>query len=130
MDHDGAVVEARALPERCPHDEDGHEVDGCRDELLDRGDDGLEHDVLHHEVLDRVSREAQLGEDGDRCAVLIACACRVEDRRGVGLRVGDRNGDRARGDSCEAVPVHALERKAHDPSLALTRADPAVRTPG
>jgi hypothetical protein len=82
--------------------------------------DGVEHGILHHEVVDRVAGQAELREDGDGDGIVAERARRVDDRLGVSRRVGDRDGDRAGGDPGEPVPVDALEQQvlAHPPSLA------------
>ena len=109
------------MPQRRADDEHGEEVGGCLDQPRDRRLDGVEHGILHHEVVDRVAGQAQLGEDARRRRrPRRTSRADGEHRLGVGGRVGDRDRDRARGDAREAVPVGALEREgcAHGPSLA------------
>ena len=120
VDHDGAVVEAVAVTQRRADDEHGEEIDGCLDQPHDGRLDGVEHGILHHEIVDRVPAETQLGEDGDGDRLGIALPGRVQHGLGVRGRVGDRDGNGAGRDAREAVPVGALEREgcAHRPSLA------------
>ena len=76
VDHDGAVVEAVAVAQRRADDEHREEIGGCLDQPRDRRLDGVEHGILHHEVVDRVAGQAQLGEDGDGDGLGVALARR------------------------------------------------------
>ena len=95
VDHDGAVVEAVAVAQRRADDEHREEIVGCLDQARDRRLDGVEHGILHHEVVDRVPGEAQLGEDRDGDGVGVAVAGGGE--HGLGVR---RPGRRSRPGSC------------------------------
>ena len=95
VDHDGAVVEAVAVTQRRADDEHREELVGCLDQPRDRRLDGVEDGILHHEVVDRIAGEAQLGEDGDGDGIGIALPCRGEHRFGV-----RRPGRRSRPGSC------------------------------
>ena len=55
------------MTQRRTDDEHREEIRGCLDQAHDRRLDRVEHGILHHEVVDRVAGEAQLGEhrDGD-----------------------------------------------------------------
>ena len=118
VDHDGAVVEAVAVAQRCAHHEHGEEILGCRHQRRDGGLDRVEHGILHHEIVDRVPGQAQLGEHRDGDGIGVALACRGKHRFRVADRVGDRDGDRAGRDAREPVAVRALEREAHGTSLS------------
>ncbi len=131
--HDGAVVDAVAVPEGGADDEHRQQVAGALDHGGQGGLDGVQQRVLQQQVLDRVAGEGQLGEDGDRDAVLVAGPGLAEDGVGVGRRVGQRGALRARGDAREPVPVDRGEPHGDQcraprppPSAALPR--PGVRT--
>ena len=62
------------------------------DDRRDRPLDGVEQGVLHHQVVDRVAGQAQLGEDRDGDALVVAVARLGQHRLRVGGRVGDREG--------------------------------------
>jgi hypothetical protein len=109
MDRDGAVVEPPLERERGADDEERHDPLRFVADLLDRGVHGVEHDVLHHEVVDRVPREAQLGEDRDGDRIVIELLRRVEDRARVARGIRDRDGDVAGGDAGEAMTIRAQE---------------------
>ncbi len=118
--HDGAVEDAGAVPQRCPDDEHHAEVDGAGDEVGDRLLDRVEHGLLQQQVVDGVAGQGELGEHRDRDAVVGARACLGQHRRGVGPRVRDRRGDRARRDPREALvvrrgEVHGSSLPAHPP---------------
>ena len=110
MDDHGAVVQARAEPQWRADDEERHQITRVRGDLGDRGAGGVEHDVLHDEVVDRVTGHAQFGEHRDGDAGVVGLARRGHDHLRVACRVGDRDRDRAGRDAREAVPVDALER--------------------
>ena len=118
VDHHGAVVEAVAVAQRCAHHEHGEEILGCRHQRRDGGLDRVEHGILHHEIVDRVPGQAQLGEHRDGDGIGVALPCRGKHRFRVTDRVGDRDGDRAGRDAREPVAVRALEREAHGTSLS------------
>ncbi len=95
MDHDRAVVEAVAVAQRRTHHEHREELFGCRHQRRDGRLDRVEHGILHHEIVDRVPGEAQLGEHGHGDGVGVALARGGEHRFGVALR-----GRRSRRGSC------------------------------
>jgi hypothetical protein len=98
VDDHRAVVEAWPQPQRRADDQQRTQLLRGRDEGGDGGVDGVEHGILHHEVVDGVSGQAELREDGDGDGIVAERAGRVDDRLGVSRRVGDRDGDRAGGD--------------------------------
>ncbi len=121
MDHDGAVVETVAMAQRRTHHEHREEIVGCRHQRRDGRLDRIEHGILHHEIVDRVTGQAQFRKHGDGDCVGVAFASRHEHGLGVASRIGDRDGDRAGRDAREPVPVRALEREAHGSSLSARR---------
>jgi hypothetical protein len=54
--------------------------------------DGVEHGILHDEVVDGVSAQAELRKTATATASSCQRAGRIDDRLGVSRRVGDRDG--------------------------------------
>ena len=71
VDDHRTVVEPVALGQRRADNEHRHEFDGCGDQCLDRVLDGIEQDVLQHEVVDGVTGEAELREHREADVVLM-----------------------------------------------------------
>ena len=109
VDDDRAVVDPVAVAQRRADDEHRQQLARGGDDGLQRGLDAVEHRVLQHEVLDRVARQAQLGEHGHRDAVLVAGAREPQDGFRVRGRVGDRHAPRAGGHAREPVLVERAE---------------------
>ena len=67
VDRDGAVVDPSVAGEGSAHEDQRHDPLRRVAHRFERGEHAVEDDVLHHEILDRIPREAQLGEhrDGD-----------------------------------------------------------------
>ncbi len=110
MDDASRVVEARTVPERGADDQDRQEVPRGRDHAGERDLDGVEQHVLEEQVLDRVTGQAELGEDRDRDAPFAAAPRRREDRLGVRGRVRDAGPDHAGRHTGEAVAIDRRER--------------------
>ena len=107
--HHGAVEDPAAGAQRGAEREHGAQVRRRRHDRLERGLDAVEHRVLEQQVLDRVARQAQLREQRDGDALLLARPGLAQHRLGVRARVGDRDALRAGGDAGEAVLVDAVE---------------------
>ena len=72
VDHDRAVVEPVALAQRRADDEHRAQVAARRDHVARWPQDRVEQRVLQDQVVDRVAAQAQLGEDRDRDALVVA----------------------------------------------------------
>ncbi len=112
---DGAVQQPVAHLERRPDDEQRPQVGARLDDRREGVRRRLQEGVREVQVVDRVPRDAQLGEDGDRDAVVVARARLGEDRGGVRAGVGDGDGDGAGRHAGEAVGVGRGE--VHPPSV-------------
>ncbi len=77
--------------------------------------DGVEQQVLQHDVLDRVPGQRQLREDGHGDAVVVAFARQPQNRLGIGRRIADRDLMGARGDTDKPLAVSVV--KVHRPSI-------------
>ena len=116
MDDDAAVVDPVALLQRSAHDDHRTQVGGG---LGDPGEgvvDRVEQRVLQEQVVDGVAREAQLGEDRERHAVVVEVAQLGDDRVGVALGVDRDDRQRARGDTGETLGPRAVEVHGHSQS--------------
>ena len=103
------------MPERGADDDERQQLRG---RLGDRDDglvDGVEKDVLEEEVVDGVAGQAQLREEGDGHALVVAGPDLDEHPFGVGRGVRQRDGQGARGDPGEPLGVDVPE--VHAPSL-------------
>ena len=90
VDHDRAVEEPVAVPQRRPDDEHRPQVRRRRDQLGDRRLHRVEQRVLQEQVVDRVAGQRELGEDRDRDALLVAArAPAPAPRAAFAARVGD-----------------------------------------
>ena len=121
MDHDGAVVDPISLTQRSPHHEHGKEVGGSCGDGRNRVFDGVEQRVCQHQIVDRVAREAELGEHGNGHSVGIQCAGLLDDRGGVGCRIREHDRGGERRNPGKPVPVAIAEvcrrRRGHERSL-------------
>ena len=99
---------------RPDHDE-GEQLCGGLGDRDDRLVDRVEEDVLEEEVVDGVAGQAQLREEGDGHALVVAGPHLGEDPFGVGRGVRERDRQGARGDPGEALGVDVPE--LHVPSL-------------
>ena len=124
VDHDGGVVDAMTVTQRCADDQHGQQLGGCRDDLDQRLLDGVEQRVLQQDVLDRVAGQRQLREDRQRDAVVVAGAGQPQHRLRVRRRVGDRRVMGASGHPHEPVPVSAIE--VHHPLLSPVKSQDPV----
>ena len=109
VEEDGAVVEAVAVAKGGAHDDERQQVGGGPGEVDEGRLDLAEQHVLQEQVVDGVAGEAQLGEERDRRPLLAHVPGPLEDRRGIGPRVGHRHRQRARGHPREAVAVEVAE---------------------
>ena len=80
---------------------------------------GVQQRVLQHEVLDGVAAEAQLWEDRDRDALVVAAPGLGQHRLGVRCGVGDGDRQRAGGDAREPMGVGGGEIHGWILSLSL-----------
>src|SRR5690606_31798893 len=78
--------------------------------------DGIEQRVLLDQIVDGIAGQAELGEDRDRGALVMAGARRSQNRGGIGGGVGDAAGGDASGDAGEAMPVDRMEIHRGSPS--------------
>ncbi len=126
VDDDRAVVEPRAPLERRPDDDDGPQAGGRLGDPSDGVVDRVEEGVLQQEVVDRIPRQPELGEDRERDAVVVQLAHLGDDGVGVALRVGEGDRQRAGRDAREALGVGAVEVHGH--SQAHERCDRRLAT--
>ena len=103
------------MSNRCSDDDERQQRGAPLGDGDDRRVDGVEQDVLHEEVVDRVPREAQLGEEGDGDVLVVARPSLVEHPLGVGRRVRQGNGEGARGHPGEPLGVHVPEVHGPEP---------------
>jgi hypothetical protein len=103
------AARSASAAKRRADDQDGQEVGARRCHRADRVANVVEHRVLEQQVLDRVAAQAELGEDRDGDAVVVAGVGLPQDRLGVGRRIGDRDRNRAGGDAGEALLVERAE---------------------
>ena len=103
------------MDQRRPHDHDRGEVGRTGDQRGEALDHRVEQRVLEQQVVDGVPAERELGEDGDRDAVVVAGADLLQDRARVDRGVGHRHRHRARRHAGEALVVGRGE--VHVPSL-------------
>ncbi len=105
MDGDAAIVEMPAVPQRRADDKDREEVATGRDQPLQLPLHFVEHRVLKQQIIDRISREAELREHHQGNPGHVAGGEQAQDIGGVLPRVGDRDMRDARADADELVAV-------------------------
>ena len=109
MNDDRGVVDAVPVAQRRADHQHRQQIGGCDHDVEQGVLDRVEQRILQQDVLDRVARQRQLGEDRQRHAVVVALARQPQDRRGVGRRVADRGVVRARGDPDKTLAVAVVE---------------------
>ena len=121
---DGAVVEPVAVLQRGTDDDDRKQVDARADHVHQGLIHRVEQWLLQQQVVDGIAAEAQLGEHGDRGALVVALPRQVDRALGVGRGVGDGHWQGARGDPGEPLVVGA--QKLH---AAQSGSTPRARCP-
>ena len=116
VDHERAVEDAAPVDQRSADEQDRQQVAALLDQHADRVADGVEEGVLEEQVLDGVAGQAQLGEDRDRDALVVAGAGLLQHGPHVGRRVGDGHGGGARRDTGEPLVVGVVE--VHGPTVS------------
>ncbi len=72
VDRQTAIVELPLDAQRCADDEDRRQLPARRDQPIDLRRDGVEHRILKQQIVDRIGRQAQLGEHHQRDTGLVA----------------------------------------------------------
>src|SRR5689334_16811465 len=85
--------------------------------------DRVQQRVLLDEILDGVAGQAELGEYGDRRALVVTGPRRGQDRRRIGGGIGDAGGRDTGRDAGEAVPVDRMEVHRVSPSPVVRSYD-------
>jgi len=109
VDDDAAVVEPSLVGQWRAHHDDGQQITRRVPHTVDRRARGVQHHVGQHQVVDRVAGQAELGEDGERDAVVGALPGDRDHTVGVRGRIRDGDGDGAGGDAREALVVGGVE---------------------
>ena len=102
-DDHGAVVQALVAPHRRADDEGARELARRRHEVGDRALHAVEQRLLQEEVVDRVGRQPELGEQHEVDRAFLAFAQEFQSLAGITRGIADGDPRRARGD-----PHHAL----------------------
>ncbi len=116
MHDDGAVEDPVAVDERRADDEQRAQVGARPDHGPQPLEDRVEQRVGEQQVVDGVAAQAQLVEDGDGDALLVAGPGLLDEGRRVARGVGDGDGHRAGGDPANPCAyAEAKSTSAHPP---------------
>lgn len=103
------------IPQRRTHHQNTEQV-GRRGDDVEQGVlDGIEQRVLQKDVLDRVTRQRELGEHGHGDAVVVTLARDPQHRLGIGGRIRQHRAVGAGGHPHEPVTVGGVE--IHGPPI-------------
>ena len=109
MDHHRGVVEPVAEAQRRSDDQDGQQIARSLEEPPDRRFDRVEERILQQQIVDRIAGQAEFGKGGDADAARVAEFRHRDDRRCVGIRVGQGGRNGAGGDADEAMRIDRTE---------------------
>ena len=134
-DDDGAVEKPVHVPQRRADDQDARQLRRCRGQGGEGLFDRVENRLLQQQIVDRIAGQTQLGEHGQDDALGTTEPSLLEHGGGITGRVGDRDRDRAGGDSDESLvvgvtKVHNLESASRWSVRRSAGPGPVTRAPG
>ena len=110
MDRDRAVVKLPMRAQRRADDKHREPVPAGLDQTIDLGLDRVEQRILKQQIVDRIGREAQLGEHHQPDPRRVALGEQRLDRLGIMGGLGHRHMGHAGADADELMPVGRKER--------------------
>ncbi len=113
LDHHGRVVDPVAVAQGGTHQQDRGQGSGGTDDVLQGLLHGVQQRILQQQVLDRIARQGEFGEDDQPGAVPVLILGDPDHGRRVGHWIRDRRAQRARGHADEALRVDRAKVHAH-----------------